>query len=81
MKTRCKHSLPIYTISVLASKLYVVNSIDLISSVQRLSKLLAFPPIEAKFAMTLCASSKDGNEIIANNVNGEEGDWGFSHDT
>ena len=30
--------------------------------------------------MTICASSKDGNEIIAKNLNGEEGDWGYSHD-
>ncbi|KAI4281773.1 MAG: hypothetical protein L6R38_003451 [Xanthoria sp. 2 TBL-2021] len=65
---------------MLTSKLYVVNSIDLISSVQRLPKILAFPPIEAKFATTICASSKEGNEIIANNLNGEEGDWGYSHD-
>ena len=78
--TRSKHSLPIYTLPMLTSKLYVVNSIDLISSIQRLPKVLAFPPIEAKFAMTICASSKEGNEIIANNLNGEDGDWGYSHD-
>ena len=65
---------------MLTSKLYVINSIDLISSVQRLPKILAFPPIEAKFATTICASSKEGNQIIANNLNGEEGDWGYSHD-
>ncbi|KAL9028221.1 MAG: hypothetical protein Q9180_007199, partial [Flavoplaca navasiana] len=65
---------------MLTSKLYVVNSIDLISSIQRLPKVLAFPPIEAKFAMTICASSKEGNQIIANNLNREDGDWGYSHD-
>lgn len=80
MSIRQRHSLPIYTLPMLTSKLYVVSSIDLISSVQRLPKILAFPPIEAKFAMTICASSKEGNEIIANNLNGEEGDWGYSHD-
>ncbi|KAI4278020.1 MAG: hypothetical protein LQ337_001349 [Flavoplaca oasis] len=65
---------------MLTSKLYVVSSIDLISSVQRLPKRLAFPPIEAKYAMNICASSKEGNEIIANNLNGEDGDWGYSHE-
>ena len=65
---------------MLTSKLYVVNSVDLISSVQRLPKRLAFPPVEAKFATTICASSQEGNEIIANNLNGEDGDWGYSHD-
>ena len=77
---RSKHSLPIYALPMLTSKLYVVNSIDLVSSVQRLPKILAFPPIEAKYAMNICASSKEGNEIIANNLNGEDGDWGYSHD-
>ncbi|KAL8810815.1 MAG: hypothetical protein Q9200_002283 [Gallowayella weberi] len=65
---------------MVTSKIYVVNAVDLISSVQRLPKILAFPPIEAKFATTICASSKEGNDIIANNLNGEEGDWGYSHD-
>ncbi|KAL8812212.1 MAG: hypothetical protein Q9223_007349, partial [Gallowayella weberi] len=65
---------------MVTSKIYVVNAVDLISSVQRLPKILAFPPIEARFATTICASSKEGNDIIANNLNGEEGDWGYSHD-
>ncbi|KAL8940751.1 MAG: hypothetical protein Q9211_002132 [Gyalolechia sp. 1 TL-2023] len=77
---RRQHSLPIYTLPIFASKLYVINSIDLISSVQRIPKILAFPPIEAKFASTVCATSKEANELLAHNVNGEEGDWGYSYD-
>ncbi|KAL9582638.1 MAG: hypothetical protein Q9203_005412 [Teloschistes exilis] len=61
------------------SKLYVVNSVEIISSVQRYPKALAFPPIEAKFATTICASSKESNDIIAVNLTGEDGDWGYSH--
>ncbi|KAI4249041.1 MAG: hypothetical protein LQ352_005748 [Teloschistes flavicans] len=63
-----------------ASKLYVVNSVELISSIQRFPKVLAFPPIEAKFATTICASSKEANDILAVNLNCEDGDWGYSHD-
>ncbi|KAL8674087.1 MAG: hypothetical protein Q9168_001482 [Polycauliona sp. 1 TL-2023] len=77
---RRKHSLPIYTLPMVTSKLYVVNSVDLISSIQRLPKILAFAPLEAKFATIMCASSREGNEIIANNLNCEGGDWGYSHD-
>ena len=60
------------------SKIYVVNSTELIGSVQRHPKTLAFPPIEAKFAMAICASSKEANDILNKNVNGDEGDWGYS---
>ncbi|KAL8700525.1 MAG: hypothetical protein Q9201_005400 [Fulgogasparrea decipioides] len=62
------------------SKVYIINSVELISSVQRLPKELAFPPIEARFATTICASSKEANDILAVNLSGEDGDWGYSHD-
>ena len=62
------------------SKLYVVNSLNLISSIQRMPESLAFPPLEAKFATIVCSSSKESNDIIANNLNGEDEDWGYSHD-
>lgn len=71
---------PIYTLTVLGSRLYIVNTPELIKSVQRQPKVLAFPPIEAKFAMTVCASSKEANDILKVNVNGDAGDWGYSMD-
>ena len=60
------------------SKVYVVNSIELIGAIQRQPKILAFPPIEAKFAMAICASSKEANDILKVNTNGDDGDWGYS---
>ncbi|KAL8714072.1 MAG: hypothetical protein Q9225_006631 [Loekoesia sp. 1 TL-2023] len=78
---REKHSLPIYTLAMPASKVYIVNSVDLISSIQRLHKELAFRPVEAKFAITMCASSKEANDIIAVNLNCENGEWGYSYET
>lgn len=62
------------------SKIYVITSIDLIGAVQRVPKILAFSPVEAKFAMTICASSKEANRIMNMNINGDEGDWGYSMD-
>ncbi|KAL9121434.1 MAG: hypothetical protein Q9187_002004 [Circinaria calcarea] len=75
---RQQNPLDIYTMAMPGSKLYIVNSPELISSIQRHSKTLAFPPIEAKFAMTVCGSSKEANDILNINVNGDEGDWGYS---
>ena len=59
-------------------KIYVANSIELIGAIQRQPKVLAFPPIEAKFAMIVCNLSKKANDILNVNTNGEQGDWGYS---
>ncbi|KAF2179610.1 cytochrome P450 [Zopfia rhizophila CBS 207.26] len=75
---RDKHNLPIYTIRLPGARLYVVNSISLIPSVQRQYKVFAFPPLEAKLAMSVCGSSKTANDILNTNSNGDEGFWGYS---
>ena len=59
-------------------KIYVVTTLDLIQKIQKLPKVLAFPPIEAKFATQVCGSSKEAHRILMKNVNGDEGDWGLS---
>lgn len=51
---------------------------SLIPVVQRQYKDLAFPPLEAMGAMSVCGSSKIANDILNTNTNGEEGDWGYS---
>ncbi|KAF2868593.1 putative 25-hydroxycholesterol 7-alpha-hydroxylase [Massariosphaeria phaeospora] len=70
--------LPIYTLRLPGARLYIINSATLIPAVQRHFKELAFPPLEVKFASNICGSSKAANEILTRNVNGEEGDWGYS---
>ena len=40
--------------------------------------MLAFPPIEAKFASAVCGVSKEAHEILLKNVNGDDGEWGLS---
>ena len=62
------------------SKIYVVTSTELISAVQRQPRILSFPPIGVKFAMSLSGSSASANKIATNNINGDEGDWGLSMD-
>jgi len=60
------------------AKLYIINSLELIAAVQRHSKALAFPPIEAKMARRLSAWSDETDQIVMKNVSGDEGDWGMS---
>lgn len=70
--------MPIYTIRLPGARLYIVNSISLISSVQRQFKTLAFPPLEAKAAIGVCGPSQTATDILNTNTNGEEGEWGYS---
>lgn len=58
--------------------MYIVTTLDLIQKIQKLSRILAFPPIEAKFASRVCGSSTEAHEILMKNVNGDEGNWGLS---
>ncbi|KAI5921260.1 cytochrome P450 [Camillea tinctor] len=73
-----KTGVPIFTMSLPGQKMYVVTSPELIQTVQKLHKVLAFPPIEAKFASTVCGASREAQAILAQNVNGDEGDFGLS---
>ncbi|EFZ03033.1 cytochrome P450 [Metarhizium robertsii] len=72
---------PIYTLTLPGQKMYVVTQPELIQKVQKQYKTLAFPPIEAKFASTVCGASLEAQAILAKNVNGDEGDFGLSMDS
>lgn len=54
------------------------NELLLIQTVQKQHRTLAFPPIEAKFASTVCGASPEAQAILAENFNGDEGDFGLS---
>lgn len=74
---RDKHNLPIYTLRLPGSRIYVVNSPALISAVQRQHKVLAFMPLVAKASVKISGFSKTASDIINTNTNGEDGDWGY----
>ena len=59
-------------------KMYIVTKPDLIQSIQKQPKALAFPPIEAEFATKICGPSQEAHKILLKNVNGDDGDWGLS---
>ncbi|ETS81725.1 hypothetical protein PFICI_06727 [Pestalotiopsis fici W106-1] len=70
--------LPIFTLALPGQKMYVVTKPDLIQAVQKQHKILAFPPVEAKFASTVCGTSAEAKAILAQNVNGDDGSHGLS---
>ncbi|VUC22732.1 unnamed protein product [Clonostachys rosea] len=72
---------PIFTMSLPGQKMYVVTKPELVQVIQKQHKTLAFPPIEAKFASTVCGASLEAKAILAKNVNGDEGDFGLSMDS
>ncbi|KAI1153113.1 putative cytochrome P450 [Nemania diffusa] len=69
---------PIFTMCLPGQKMYVITKPELFLAVQKQHKILAFPPIEAKFSSTVCGVSQEAQAILAKNVNGDEGDHGLS---
>ncbi|CAN8100028.1 unnamed protein product [Discula destructiva] len=70
--------LPIFTLPLPGQKMYVVTKPDLVQMVQKQHRVLAFPPVEAKFASTVCGVSAETQALLLRNVNGDEGDHGLS---
>ncbi|KAL8684584.1 MAG: hypothetical protein Q9224_006256, partial [Gallowayella concinna] len=68
---RC--DLPIYTLRVLNSKIYVVTSPELISAVNRNSQALAFNPFVAQVGKRITGHDEQTSKIVQHNLNGEEG--------
>ena len=68
---RC--NLPIYTLPMLNSKVYVVTSIDLVNAVNRNSKVLAFNPFIAQVGKRITGHDDDTGRIVQHNLNGENG--------
>ena len=69
---------PIFTMTLLGTKMYIVTTLELIQAIQKQPRVLAFPPVEAKFASKICGASAEAHKILMTNVNGDEGDWGLS---
>ncbi|OTA90007.1 hypothetical protein M434DRAFT_78621 [Hypoxylon sp. CO27-5] len=65
---RDKHNVPIYTLRMPGSRIYVINSTSLITSVQSQFRVLSFTAIEANLAANVFGISKATNEIIGRNV-------------
>ncbi|RYP63194.1 hypothetical protein DL770_009443 [Monosporascus sp. CRB-9-2] len=70
---RDKYNLPIYTLRMPGSRLYVVNATALIPAVQRQFRALAFTAIESDIAANVGGVSKATHKIIDRNLVRDEG--------
>ncbi|KXX74860.1 Cholesterol 7-alpha-monooxygenase [Madurella mycetomatis] len=70
---RDKYHLPIYTLRMPGSRIYVVNSTSLIPVVQRQFRVLSFNALEASIAQDVLGVSKPVHEIISRDVSRDEG--------
>lgn len=68
----------IFSVPLPARKMYVVRDPDLIPTIQKQHRVLAFPAVMAEFMAVACGTSKETQGIQAKNVNGDEGDHGLS---
>lgn len=76
MHHRNKCGLPIVTLPLPGSRVYVVFSVPTIQSVQKQHKTLAFQPIQAKFSTKLCGTSKEAYRILEKDMDPENGQYG-----
>ena len=61
-------------------KMYVVNTPELISAVQRNPKSLQFAPFASKSHRNLFGTSREAEKIVLNNIDLADGAWGLWHD-
>lgn len=61
---RDKLGLPIYTLRLPGTRMYVVNSPSLVTAVQRLYKTISFAAIESQITDSILLVSKHGKDVI-----------------
>ncbi|KAI0002684.1 hypothetical protein F4779DRAFT_126832 [Xylariaceae sp. FL0662B] len=87
-KTTRKYGLPIYTLSVSRSKIYIVNSPTLIAAIDRRSKAISFAPYVVQFDKRILNPSHHAIEALREDLFEEKGPVGlhpktvkFMHDS
>ncbi|GAB1315684.1 hypothetical protein MFIFM68171_05894 [Madurella fahalii] len=69
IRLREKYGLPIYTLRMPGSRIYVINSLSLIPPFQRQIRVLSFHPIEHQAAVRVMGLTRAGGEILGANMN------------
>ncbi|KAI0139710.1 cytochrome P450 [Pestalotiopsis sp. NC0098] len=70
---RDKYKLPIYTLRMPGSRLYIVNSPSLLAPIQNQVRKLSFTAIEATIAANVFGVNKDTNAVIGANLTNDTG--------
>jgi hypothetical protein len=68
---KCK--LPIYTLNMLNGKVYIITSPNLVSAVNRNSKVLALNPFIAQLGKRITGHDEATSRTVQHNLNGENG--------
>ncbi|CAH0038147.1 unnamed protein product [Clonostachys solani] len=76
-----KHNLPIFTLGVPKSKIYIVTSPQLISAIDRRSKTISFAPYVVQFAKRMLKPSQHAIEKLGENLLEEKGPVGLRPET
>ncbi|KAK4206274.1 cytochrome P450 [Rhypophila decipiens] len=69
---RKMNSPSVYTMNLAGQKMYVATKPDLIQTVQKQPKILAFEPIAAKFSNVVCGVGKEAGDAMHRNIFGDE---------
>ncbi|KAL9605500.1 MAG: hypothetical protein Q9179_001306 [Wetmoreana sp. 5 TL-2023] len=72
-----KHPLPVFTLQTLGKRIYVVNSPDLISAVQKDAKVLSFSPFVSWMSPRIFDVGEEAVAIINENMDGAKGHYGL----
>ena len=75
------HNLPIYTLQMLNQRTYIVNSPELVASVQRETKTLSFQPFVTALLPKLFLVDEKDMAIVKRNMDGKDGESGLIPDT
>jgi len=74
------YDLPIYTLRTFTTRVYVVNSPELVIAVQRNAKNISFTPFVVAMLPRLFDVSRRDIDIASRNHDEEDGHWGFMSD-
>jgi hypothetical protein len=69
---RNKFHLPIYTLRIPFTRIYVINAAELIPVAQKYYRILDFAPLEAKVAINVMGASDAGKKVLVKNIDGVE---------
>ncbi|KAK8054416.1 cytochrome P450 [Apiospora saccharicola] len=73
IRMKRKHNLPIYTLRVPGSRIYVVNSVPLTSAVQKQYRTLSWIPLLGHAISWISGTSQAVNEVMARDMTTEAG--------
>ncbi|KAI0021339.1 cytochrome P450 [Xylariomycetidae sp. FL0641] len=70
---RDKYSMPIFTLRLPFTRLYIITSTSLISAVQRQFRTLSFAPVQLRAVTNFASPSKKALDLFSRNIDNDDG--------